>query len=149
EPTAVPAFTVTFRAGEDILSETSVLMGEHPTLPTYESSEFVIVGWETAVGETVSPAQTAVTADSEYRAILRPALRSDVRFVYADKCGLFRPENQWSRADAARALYALMPETPEERLELPDVATDAVYPYDQSNSYEYLNHTYGCYATRL
>lgn len=138
-PTVPPEYTVTFRAGEEILARTTVTLGDTPALPAYESGPFRIVGWEDEQGEAVIPDELPLTADVVYSALLRPALRRNVRFISADPYGLFRPEELWTRSDAAGALYVLMPETPAEGLALPDMDPEAVY-YEACSWFAAMGH---------
>lgn len=121
---------MTFRVGEEILSQVTLPYGSAPEQPAYNSETLFIVGWEDENGKAVTPAQIATTNNAEYFAVLRPKMRCDVRFIYANGYGLFQPAALWSRYDAARALYALLPDVPTEAIDLSDIVGPETPGYD-------------------
>ena len=118
-------FTVTYTLDGEVLASERVAEGETPSGVPAERDRQNIVSWTNVNGVEVDVWSASVLMDTEYRAVTGPALLYTGGFIAAEDDGLFHPLGDFTRSDAARAVYALFAEKPKTETFLKDVTTRA------------------------
>lgn len=102
------SFRVEFWNGDEMVDEQELLWGETPLTPSIWAAR--VVGWTDETGASVDPEAVSVSGDAKYYAQVSPRVNADAVFLFADEQGLLRPEELFTRGDAALAVAALSPE---------------------------------------
>ncbi len=106
DPTAAPAYTVTYYIDGQTLSE-DVHPGALPAaLPAPEGVR--LLGWADEYGMDADPLTIPVDRDRNYYALTGPALNTDADWLFPDSHGFLLPQAPFTGADAAAALKALL-----------------------------------------
>ena len=100
-------YTVTFSFNGYVLHQQTVEEGACPDAfrPQLEGVDFV--GWNDGYGASADPAQTAVTADTEYKAVAYPRLERHVPYLKLDGEGRLLPDSVLTADALGYALEAL------------------------------------------
>lgn len=105
-----PVVTVRFLAGGQVVSEQRVETGACPAAVEPALEGLTVAGWQDAAGRTVTPEETAVTADTDYTALAYPDLSNHEPYLFPEENGLIRPEDALLADEFAQALYVLAAE---------------------------------------
>ncbi|MBP0986093.1 MAG: transglutaminase domain-containing protein [Oscillospiraceae bacterium] len=127
ESYVLPAeFTVRFLYGDKLYYSERVAEGRTlraDIAPT--DSRFL--GWVDSRGEYCEVSEVPVYSDTEYTAMIGPALKSvPTGFFPAEQDGLFYPDHILTRSDMARAVYNLLAEPPAEKPYISDIRENAL-----------------------
>ncbi len=88
---------------------------------------YTFLGWMDEQGRIEAAESIAVFRDLRYTAVYAPALGENghAAYLFPDQYGLFRAEDEMTRADAAIMLYSLLKDPPKGETAFIDVAQDA------------------------
>ncbi|MBR6208121.1 MAG: transglutaminase domain-containing protein [Oscillospiraceae bacterium] len=101
------SYTVEFWYGDSLIDSQTVAPGTLPAVPSIRALR--VQGWTDEIGETVDPDAAPVTDNVKYYAVVGPVIKEDALFFFADEHGFLRPEDPFTRRDAAMAVAALVP----------------------------------------
>lgn len=120
-------YTVTYMDGETLLATETVAEGGFPQALTETTANGgSIIGWRKGSDKTVlNAAAVAVLGDVTYNAVVGPELNRNEAFLAPETDGLFHPDQEFTRSDAVRAVYALLKNKPQGETFLNDVTTRA------------------------
>lgn len=109
QPETLPAETyqVTFLAQGQVLARQTVEAGQCPAPQALGMSGLRLDGWLDETGTPAVPEQTAVRADTAYRAVCYPDISAHVPYLFADADGSFRPGAALTGGELLEALEAL------------------------------------------
>lgn len=110
EPT-VPTYTVRFYVEDTLHSQQTVTEGEYPTEPSVEMAGMLFRGWQNKAGQVVDVTATPITADTDYNALMQPALDQHTPYLFTDEMGFARPNDALTAQEFSAALNALAGET--------------------------------------
>lgn len=134
EPEGPVLFTVTFRTSGSESVTVEVEEGQFPQVPELTPPPLAeFLGWADPAGQLVQPEEIPVTADTVYTARwsreVGDLLQIDTHITYIDgySDGLFRPNKNVTRAEAANMLFKLLRSQDWEKKSFPDVSADAWY----------------------
>ena len=117
---------VVYRVDRIIATE-DVELGETPSkVPALPEG---YLGWVDETGRIVDPAETEVWGDKTFTAYDAISLKTWDHSKYMDGMddGMFHPDQNMTRAEAAQVLYGLLAEVPDARASYTDVSDDMWY----------------------
>lgn len=111
ESTEPPTVTVRFFANNDIVSEQTIVEGERPAaVSTVALPGWTFSGWLDDSGALITPELISVSQDTDYTALLYPALSNHVPYLFADLDGNIRPDDFLTVDELGMALQMLAAE---------------------------------------
>lgn len=117
--------TVTYLFEGDVIGTEQVPEGESPQQVPERMDSRGIVAWENTNGTETDVWTAKIAGDTEFSAVTGPELTLTGGYLDGESDGLFHPYNEFTRSDAARAVYALLAEKPTGETFLKDVTTHA------------------------